>query len=117
MKEEGKTASYNLAKKKKLFLRELKLLKSAQGSGNKRFDGSLARERTEIADAATEFEKNLALGMQKQTNLELIERALSKIDEGSYGICDICGKSINPARMAILPYANLCIKCCNDSSR
>jgi len=41
---------------------------------------------------------------------ERIDKALAKIDEGSYGLCDRCGKPIEKARIKALPYANLCIE-------
>ena len=44
------------------------------------------------------------------TSLEKIEKAMSKIDEGTYGLCDRCGKPIEKARLKALPYANLCLK-------
>ena len=47
-------------------------------------------------------------------NLEVtegkIQRALAKIEEGTYGCCDVCGQPINPKRMAAMPESNLCIE-------
>ncbi len=40
-----------------------------------------------------------------------VEKALQKIDEGQYGVCEGCGCSIPLARLTALPYATLCIKC------
>jgi DnaK suppressor protein len=40
-----------------------------------------------------------------------VEHALVKFDEGTYGICDNCGKEIAPERLEALPQAALCIKC------
>ncbi|GAB2189605.1 TraR/DksA family transcriptional regulator [Sessilibacter sp. MAH2] len=40
-----------------------------------------------------------------------INLALERIDEGTYGFCQRCGKSIDPRRLAALPYATLCIAC------
>lgn len=42
---------------------------------------------------------------------ERVERALAKIDEGSYGTCDSCGRPILPARLAAAPESVLCIDC------
>jgi DnaK suppressor protein len=42
--------------------------------------------------------------------LDKIGKAMSKIDDGSYGLCDRCGKPIERARLKALPYANLCLK-------
>ena len=42
--------------------------------------------------------------------LDKIGKAMAKIDEGTYGLCDRCGKPIEKARLKALPYANLCLK-------
>jgi DnaK suppressor protein len=40
-----------------------------------------------------------------------IDRALAKLDDGSYGRCDVCGKEIGAARMEALPAASRCVLC------
>jgi DnaK suppressor protein len=49
------------------------------------------------------------------SSLEVTEarttRALQKLDEGSYGTCDACGKPIAPARLRVAPESTLCIEC------
>ena len=47
---------------------------------------------------------------ERRTVLELID-ALKRIDEGIYGICDDCGKSISEKRLQAAPAATLCIEC------
>ena len=42
--------------------------------------------------------------------LRQIERALEKIQEGTYGVCDISGENIPPARLDAMPYANTTVK-------
>lgn len=67
----------------------------------------------EFADAGTatfERERDLSLANNIKDLLEKIERALEKIDDGTYGLCERCGEPIEPARMKALPYALLCIK-------
>jgi RNA polymerase-binding transcription factor DksA len=103
---------YNLELKKQRLIQELRQLKSAGNFVNEQ-DSSL-RQKIEIADAVAEFERRTALDIQKQTSVAKMEKALRKIDEGTYGICDDCGKGIEPARMEILPYASLCINCCKE---
>ena len=48
---------------------------------------------------------------QMQALLTDVERALVKLDEGSYGICDNCGAAIPPERLEGLPWAVLCVRC------
>ena len=40
-----------------------------------------------------------------------IDRALAKIDAGTYGLCEQCGQPIVRARLEALPYAALCVAC------
>ena len=40
-----------------------------------------------------------------------VDRALAKLDEGSYGICDQCGQPITPERLEAMPSATLCVTC------
>ena len=40
-----------------------------------------------------------------------IEEALQRIEDGSYGICEECGKKISPERLKIMPFALLCVPC------
>jgi len=39
-----------------------------------------------------------------------VVRALEKLDDGSYGVCDVCAKPIAPARLEALPWAVLCVE-------
>jgi DnaK suppressor protein len=49
-----------------------------------------------------------------QTTLADVERALAKLEEGSYGRCDMCGEPIGEERLEVLPWAVRCVK---DASR
>ncbi len=80
--------------------------------------GTGARENlgygNHMADDATEaFEqaKNLALRRNLERLLEQVENALEKLGQGTYGVCERCGQSIDPARLKVIPYANLCLDC------
>jgi len=69
---------------------------------------------THIADDATEvFEnaKNQALRQNLQRLLGQVNDALAKFDQGTYGLCEVCGDTIDRARLKALPYATLCLKC------
>ena len=46
-----------------------------------------------------------------QAVLADVERALAKIEDGTYGICDVCEKPIAPARLEALPWAVVCVDC------
>ena len=66
----------------------------------------------EYADAGTatfERERDLSLVNNLRDLMERIDKALGRMDEGTYGLCDRCGKPIEKLRLKALPYANLCI--------
>ncbi|HET7929327.1 MAG TPA: TraR/DksA C4-type zinc finger protein [Actinomycetota bacterium] len=67
----------------------------------------------ENADAGTftfERERDLSIENNVRDLLGKIDRALARMDDGTYGFCSRCGKPIEKARLKALPYADLCIK-------
>jgi DnaK suppressor protein len=46
-----------------------------------------------------------------QVVLTEVERALVKIEDETYGLCDVCGGRIAPARLEALPWATVCVGC------
>ncbi len=58
-----------------------------------------------------EREKNVALLSQLEKKLEGVHAALRSIDKGKYGICERCGKEIDPERLEIRPDATMCVTC------
>jgi DnaK suppressor protein len=74
----------------------------------------------ENADAGTftfERERDLSIENNVRDLMRKIERALARMDEGTYGICSRCGKPIEKARLKALPYVDLCIKDAQAQSR
>ena len=47
--------------------------------------------------------------------LEQIDAAIDRIDDGSYGTCQGCGKAIAAARLEALPYAAVCVQCAQEA--
>ncbi len=80
-------------------------------------DVGLDDESADAGTATFEREKDLSIENNVRDLLQKIERALRRMDEGSYGICDICGKPIEKARVKALPYVDLCIKDAQAQSR
>ena len=58
-----------------------------------------------------EREKNLSLLATFEERLEEIDLAISKLQDGDYGICKSCGQPIDPERLAIVPEAQYCVPC------
>jgi len=65
----------------------------------------------EASSTKLEYAKELSLEQNTLDLLSKVEWALAKMDEGTYGICESCGKSIPLARLDVLPYATLCVDC------
>jgi DnaK suppressor protein len=67
-----------------------------------------------MADDATEvFEqaKSLALRQRLERSILDVEQALGRLEKGTYGLCESCGQSIDPARLRVIPTAPLCMEC------
>ena len=65
------------------------------------------------ADQGTDdFDRKISLEVSSQEMqiLRQIERALEKVSEGSYGVCDISGEEIPKARLDAMPYATTTVK-------
>lgn len=56
-------------------------------------------------------QRDLALRDRAETQLALVDEALARLDEGTYGRCLDCGKPIPPERLEALPWAARCIDC------
>lgn len=80
----------------------------------KELTGDLSGYSIHMADMGTDnFEREMELGIAtgETDRLRLVEEALRRIKDGSYGRCLDCGKDIKPARLKAVPYATLCIHC------
>ena len=53
----------------------------------------------------------LAIKGELNRKSDQIKRALQRVKEGKYGICEDCGKMIDTDRLAVFPEATMCIKC------
>ena len=82
--------------------------------------GSIEDETQEIpsdnhpADFATvtvDREIDYTLEENEERLLAAIDAALKRIDEGTFGICQSCGRPIDPERLDALPYTTQCIDC------
>ena len=68
----------------------------------------------DFADAGTatfDRERDLSIRNNIRDLVLQIDRAVSRIDDGSYGTCERCGKPIDAARLKALPHASLCLDC------
>ncbi len=77
-------------------------LGAAQGFGKRIGDGT-----TEAISRITD----IGVGRSLETTLARAERALEKLDDGTYGRCDSCGGEIPPRRLEAMPDSVLCVTC------
>ena len=97
--------------------RALSEIETLQGMDS---SASESQERGELSDYdqhpaenATETferERDLAMEGNEQVILRQTEAALKKIDDGTYGTCERCGKLISVARLEAIPYTPYCIE-------
>jgi RNA polymerase-binding transcription factor DksA len=106
----GKIRS-RLESERKRLQTELEQLQASAQPAEVRREGSPFGKREEEATESFELEKRLALEKQIKEKLNEVERALDKFTKGTYGLCDICGQPIDPARLEALPEASLCLNC------
>jgi DnaK suppressor protein len=71
------------------------------------FDKSMADE----ASSLTERQTDMSLQQNLEFELLAIDTALSRITEGIYGTCELCGNTIAPARLNARPASSTCIDC------
>lgn len=83
-------------------------LGSAQGFGKRIGDGT-----TEAVSRLNE----IGVGESLERGLARTERALAKLDDGSYGTCDSCGDQIARARLQAIPDGVLCLACAATEGR
>ena len=60
---------------------------------------------------------DIGVGSSFEERLERVERALEKLDEGSYGTCDVCGTQIPQPRLQAMPESVLCVTCAGAQRR
>ena len=70
------------------------------------FDDNFA----DSAQVAAEHGEVRTIANTLREQLDDVERALSKLDDGTYGSCEVCGQPIGDARLEAMPTARLCIE-------
>jgi DnaK suppressor protein len=64
-----------------------------------------------------EQQRDLALRERSRGELEKVEAALRRLDDGTYGACVSCGDPIAPERLEAIPWAPFCIDCARKGGR
>ncbi len=101
-----------LEKRRDEILRELNVdtIQVADNDYSAKFIDYGDKEDENAAEVA-DFEKNLSLEKTLEISLYNVNKALKKIDEGNYGLCEVCAKPIDPKRLEAFPSATACMNC------
>jgi len=84
------------------------------------FKGSAVRPSDGVTDEAETASRDSSLNMsihlheRDRSSLLQIEKALSKIEAGTYGECECCGEHIDVKRLKARPFTPFCIDCMED---
>lgn len=95
-------------------MKEEKLKEIKQNALDMESINNFQNDAGDSADTATNmYDKELHLDLTEKNKKLLIdiEEALKKVENGTYGKCEKCGKDISLERLKVLPFAKLCIKC------
>jgi RNA polymerase-binding protein DksA len=74
-------------------------------------EGMDPKDLADIASDDIDRKMIAAIGVQDLKRLKLIDSALTRIQQGKYGLCMKCGKRIPQDRLDAIPYALMCIEC------
>jgi DnaK suppressor protein len=76
--------------------------------------GNLSNAPMHLADlATTNYDQEVASGLlqTEQQILRAIRAAIERIDAGTYGRCEVCGRELPAGRLEAVPYATTCVAC------
>nr|WP_133800403.1 TraR/DksA C4-type zinc finger protein [Kribbella sp. VKM Ac-2527] len=73
-------------------------------------DGA-GNDQADVGSTTLERDHEMSLANNARDMLEQIERALARIDDGTYGICESCGNAVGKGRLQAFPRATLCVSC------
>ena len=105
-----------LGRKRRLWLEVKDQLKSNIGDGYQEMLAT-ARDEEDQATVSLMAETNLTLLGPKRQELEAIEEALTRLENGTYGLCEMCGQPIEPRRLEIMPETPLCRNCMSQREK
>lgn len=88
-------------------LREM-LAAGVDGAGN---------DQADVGSNSLERDAEMSLAANQQVLLIQTEKALERLEDGSYGICENCGEPIGKLRLMAFPRATLCMECKRKEER
>jgi len=112
--EELDRARAELLDRRRRLWERVERLSAESAQDNPRELGEISSLPTHPADLGTEaFEQETDFGLAERSSAEIreIDRALARLDDGSYGVCEHCDQRISEERLHALPSAALCARC------
>lgn len=106
---------WTIIKRKRSLQGELKRL-NKELTKLKKFPDYGTSEDANVMEVET-FGQSVSLEKKMMLLIKKNQKALKKIDEGTYGRCEICQKSIEEGRLKIFPSATECAACANQKSK
>jgi len=73
-------------------------------------DGA-GNDQADVGSTTLERDHEMSLANNARDMLDQIERALARIEDGTYGVCESCGNAIGKGRLQAFPRATLCVSC------
>lgn len=105
-----------LEQKQRLWQEVKDRLKSHIGDGYQEMLAT-ARDEEDQASVSHLAETHLSLLGPKRLELEAIEEALQRIENGTYGVCEACGHAIEPRRLEVMPETPFCRNCMSQKEK
>ena len=113
-KRQLKVFRKQLIEQRTKFADEIKAIAREAAKNPREASGDLSSYTIHMADmSADTYERELSTGLASSEHQVFyqIEEALKRIEEGSYGDCQQCGKPVSLSRLKAVPYTALCIEC------
>ena len=67
--------------------------------------------------ASESIDKEVLLEHNEEVIRDAVIAALERIENGTYGVCEVCGKRVPQTRLAAIPYTSYCVNCERDQER
>ncbi|MCL6471628.1 MAG: TraR/DksA C4-type zinc finger protein [Firmicutes bacterium] len=102
-----------LLKEKESLEEELKYINTTLENSEQEWSGENSSYDNHMGDLGTNIDmrqRDLSLSLNTQDLLNQVNRALKRIEDGTYGFCRVCGRPIEMERLKAIPYAELCIE-------
>ena len=82
---------------------------------NTQFDNPHDIEELGLIDVIEDI--GIAVADIKRKELEEMDTALKKLDDGTYGVCEVCAEEIDDERLKVIPFATECVKCRSEEEK